>query len=305
MTRPADADALPDDALLEEIELMAVELARLAGAEIITTLEREISVSYKTAARGKAAPTDPVSEVDHAVERLIRERLGERFPEHGIVGEEVDEHPAADRDFVWAIDPVDGTTNFVNGFPLFASSVGVLHRGRPVVGAIWCSTGHELRPGVYHARRGSGLYFEQHSIALGRPSTGVRRQLAAAPGGSPGRQLTWDNRVTGSMAIECAFVASGVFNSAILWGPALWDVAAGMTLVRAAGREVAIRGRQGWVPFERFEAPAKVREAREPSLRDWRQPLLIGDPAAVAVLRARLRGPSLWRRIRRRLRGRR
>ena len=300
---PATADApLPDERLLAEIEDVALEFARLAGDEIVQALRREISVEYKTDAKGDDAPTDPVSEVDRAVEQLIRERLADRFPSHGIVGEEVDEQPSADVEFLWVIDPVDGTTNFVNGFPLFASSIGVLHRRRPVAGAIWCSASHELRPGVYHAHRGGTLHFEQSPVTPGRPSSGVSRRLAAAPGGAPGRSRRWDNRVTGCAAIECAFVAAGIFNSATFWGPALWDVAAGVTLLDAAGSEVWTRERGGWARFSRFDPPSSVREEREPTLRDWRRPLLVGDADAVEFLRGRARGPGLWRRLRRLLR---
>jgi len=296
-------DLLPDDSVLREIESVAVDLARFAGEEIQQALSTEIVVEYKTDAKGDSAPTDPVSQVDRNVERMLRERLAERFPDHGIAGEEVDAHPSPDDEFVWAVDPVDGTTNFVNGFPLFASSIGVLHRGRPVVGAIWCSTSHALRHGVYHARRGSALYFDGEEVTPGPPASGVSRRLAAAPGGSTKRQVSWDNRITGSAAIECAFVAAGIFNSASFWGPGLWDIAAGVTLARAAGREIWIRDGKAWVPFERFEAPSEVREDREPTLRDWRRPLLIGELAVVETLSQRMRGPSWWRRLRRKLGG--
>ncbi|MDP6606461.1 MAG: inositol monophosphatase [Dehalococcoidia bacterium] len=297
----ADAGPLPDDALLAEIEGVALELARFAGGEITAALRRGMTVEYKTEAKGEAAPTDPVSEVDRNVERQLRKQLAERFPDHAIVGEEVDEHPAADAEFVWAIDPVDGTTNFVNGFPLFACSIGVLHRGRPVIGVVWCSTSHELRPAVYHARHGSALLLDGEEVTPGPPASGVSRRLAAAPGGAAGRQRGWDNRVTGCASIECVFVAAGIFNSASFWGPGLWDVAAGTVLLRAAGREIWTRDGRGWRSFERFEAPSEVREEREPSLRDWRRPLLVGEREALAVLRERLRGPSRWRRLRRRL----
>jgi myo-inositol-1(or 4)-monophosphatase len=288
--------ALPD-ALLEDIEALAVELARLAGAEITGTLGREITVEYKDL-RNQARPANPVSDVDHAVEALVRQRIGERFPEHGIVGEEVEVHPDPTHDFLWVIDPVDGTTNFVNGFPLFAASVGVLHHGRPIAGAIWCSTGHELRPGVYHARAGGPLMFEGRDVPRGRPSVGVRRRLVAGPGGAAGRASQWDLRVTGSAAIECAFVAAGIFSSTVFWGLHLWDVAAGVVLVRAAGLEVWTRGSNGWMPLERFEAPARVREQRSPTLRDWRQPLVIGTDEAAAEVRRDDRGPRWWWRVR-------
>ena len=301
---PSEAGAEPDAALLDEIESFALELAREAGAEIAAALQREVKVEYKTEARGDAAPTDPVSEVDRAVEALLRERLAQRFPDHAIVGEEVDAQPGPGPDFLWVVDPVDGTTNFVNGFPLFACSIGVLHRGLPVAGAIWCSTSHALRAGVYHARRGGPLRLEGEVVTPGHGNTGVSRRLAASPAGAAGRTSHWDYRVTGSAAIECAFVAAGIFNSAAFGRPGLWDVAAGVTLVRAAGYEVLARGRGGWAPLERFEPPASVREDRAPTLRDWRQSLLMGQPDVLAERTRTMRRPSLWRRLRRRLRRR-
>ena len=301
MTNPAPLDAaaadLPPD-LLERIEEVAVELAQLAGAEIVSTLGREIIVEYKDDPGGTARPTNPVSDVDHAVEALVRQRIGEYFPDHGIVGEEVELHPDPSHEFLWVIDPVDGTTNFINGFPLFAASVGVLHRGYPIAGAIWCSTGHELRAGVYHARVGGTLRFEGREVPVNRPSVGVRRRLAAGPGGNAGRAAGWDVRVTGSAAIECAFVAAGIFASTVFWGLKLWDVAGGVVLVRAAGLEAWTRDANGWKPFERFEAPAQVKEDRTPSLRDWREPLLIGTPEATSAVRLDNGGPRWWWRVR-------
>jgi myo-inositol-1(or 4)-monophosphatase len=295
---PTTLDGAPD-ALLAEIEGLAVELARLAGAEIADTLGREITVEYKREARGGDQPTNPVSEVDRAVEELVRERIGERFPSHGIIGEEVDLHPDPAQEFVWVIDPVDGTTNFVNGFPLFCASIGVVHRGRPVAGAIWCSTSHELRAGVYHARRGSVLRFEGHEVPAGRPSVGVRRRLLAAPGGSPGRFSNWDTRVTGSAALECAFVSAGIFVGAVFWNPSLWDIAAGVVLAEAAGVGQWVQVKDGWQPLDRFEAPASVREDRTPTLRDWHRPLALGGPEVMEHVRRASRRPLLWHRLRR------
>jgi myo-inositol-1(or 4)-monophosphatase len=293
------AGALPR-ALLLEIEQVAIDFARSAGAEIAAGLQREVAVDYKTEARGSSAPTDPVSELDRSIEDQIRTGLAERFPDHGIVGEEVDVHPRPDDEFLWVIDPVDGTTNFVNGFPLFACSIGVLHRGRPVVGAVWCSTSHELTAGVYHAHLDGPLEFEGRALTL-RGNAGVKRRLAAAPGGASGRTRDWDNRVTGSAAVECAFVAAGMFNSAAFGAPGIWDVAAGIVLVRAAGLEAWVREPSGraWRPFDRFEAPSRVREDRDPTLRDWRRSLVLGEPEAVQLRREGMRPPSRWRRLQR------
>ena len=282
----ADGDAvgqpLPPEDVLREIELAAVELAGMAGARIVETLTREIAVEYKDAGRDGRAPSNPVSEVDRAVERFVRERVGERFPDHGILGEEIDTRPDRDAAFVWAVDPVDGTTNFVNGFPLYAVSIGVLHRGVPVVGAIWCSTGHALRPGAYHAHAGGPLCFEGEPMPPVRPTSGVTRKLGAGPAGSPGRFGGWDIRVTGSAAIECAFTAAGIFQYSVFTAPSIWDVAAGVCLARAAGLTVVTNAPGGLGEFERFEAPATAPDGREPSLRDWRQFITMGDAEATS-----------------------
>jgi len=285
----------PPAELLAQIEKLAVELAHAAGAQIMDTLGSAIAVEYKReSARSGMEPTNPVSEVDKAVEAMIRERLAQRFPDHAIVGEEMEIQPDPNVEYVWVVDPVDGTTNFINGFPLFAASIGVLRYGVPIVGAIWCATSHELRTGVYHAHTGGPLLFEGRTVPNGRPSVGVRRRLIARPGGAPGRLDRWDTRVTGSTCIECAFVAAGIFVGGAFFGPFVWDVAAGIVLLHAAGLEVWTQQGGRWVPFDRFEAPSKVSADRAPTLRDWRQALAIGTSEAVASTLRERRG-RLWR----------
>ena len=291
-------------ALLEELEATARDLAQAAGDEITAALGRSVAVDYKTEGKSEeAAPTDPVSDVDRAVEQMIRERLAERFPDHAILGEEQEDAPLLDAEYLWAIDPVDGTTNFVNRYPLFAASVGVLHEGVPVAGAIWCSASHGLGPGVYHAHHGGPLNFDGEPVSAVE-NTGVRRSLSAAPGGAPGRSASWDNRVTGSAAIECAYVAAGIFTTAQFWGVRAWDLAAGLVLVEAAGRDSLIREGNTWKPFERFTPPARVREDRTPTLRDWSRPVLVGTTEGITQLRERIRRPGILQRAARRLRRR-
>ena len=292
------APPLPPASELEAIEEAALGLARLAGERIAATLDREIAVEYKDGGADGRPPSNPVSEVDREVERLLRERVAERFPGHAVLGEESGTHPGPGDAWVWVVDPVDGTTNFVNGFPLYAASVGVLYGGRPVAGAIWCSASHALRPGVYHARLGGALRFEGGALPPVRPASGVSRALGAGPAGSPPSFRGWDIRVTGSAALECAYVAAGVFRYAAFTAPGIWDVAAGVCLVRAAGLSALTRGPDGWRELERFEAPSSVREEREPSLRDWRQFLAIGEDEATGRIRddaGRRRTRLAWR----------
>lgn len=261
---------VPDPELLARVEAVAVELAALGGAECRAALGSMMAVSYKGDA---ALLKDPVSEVDGRVEAMIRLRLAEAFPGHDIIGEEMDERPGRGHDWVWAVDPIDGTANFVNGFPLFASSVGVLFRGRPVAGALWCSTSHRLTPGVYHAREGGALRFEGEPVAR-TVNSGVRRRLAGEPEATRGGD--WEIRKTGSAAIECALVAAGMLEVARFAAPNLWDVAGGVALVRAAGGTV-LEQWEGWRPLESFASG-------DADLAAWRRPLAIGPAEAVARL---------------------
>ena len=275
----------------EAAELLAVELATLAGAEITTALSRTLTVSYKGA---PGTFRDPVSEVDQKVEVLIRARLFERFPLHDILGEEMIDRPGRGHDVVWAIDPVDGTSNFINGFPLFSASVGVLHRGEPVIGALWCSTSHALRPGVYHARAGTQLRFDAQPV-IRVPNPMVHRRLGGDPSAST-RGMPWDIRKTGSAAIECAFVAAGLLQVTRFAQPNIWDIAGGIVLARAAGREVMVRDAQHWKPFTSFAEDVPQAGDADPQrgdpqdagpdvsrvLREWRRSLILGEPDAVA-----------------------
>src|SRR5687767_12499693 len=86
--------------------------ARAAGAEITTAFSRTLSVRYKTDGGDATALTDPVSDADQRIEALVRDRLAERFPDHDIIGEEQVEERGAVHDTIWAVDPIDGTTNF-------------------------------------------------------------------------------------------------------------------------------------------------------------------------------------------------
>lgn len=270
----ADPRESLDAALRAQLESTAMELALLAGAEITAAINRPLEIGYKSAANVTDDFSSPVSEVDRRCEVLIRARLAERFPDHDIIGEEMDERSAQPSDFIWAIDPVDGTANFINGFPLYAASVGLLYRGYPLAGAVWCGSTHALRAGVYHASWGGSLRFDGQPLAR-RSQAGVRRHLAAEPRGGVFPHLPWDVRQTGSAAIECAFAAAGLFRLTRLQGPNLWDIAGGVVLVQAAGGVVMQRRGDAWQPFERFEA--------SPDVSRWRGSLLLGDAEAATL----------------------
>lgn len=267
------AEPRPTRDLLARMEAVAVELAAIGGREIMATLGSLMAVQYKGNDNAIALMRDPVSEVDSRVEAMIRSHLADHFPDHGIIGEEMAIQPGRDSDFVWAVDPIDGTSNFINGFPLFASSVGVLYRGVPVVGALWCSTSHLLTPGVYHSGGGAGLRFEGEQVSR-MPNPAVRKRLAGDPHGQSGIG-PWDGRKTGSAAIECAFVAAGLLQVARFATPNIWDVAGGIALARASGASVFQEEDGNWAPFASFGVQLA-------QMAQWRHPLILGTPEDAA-----------------------
>jgi myo-inositol-1(or 4)-monophosphatase len=253
----------------------AARLAQLAGEYIVAACLRPPDVEFKPPDLEGAPNSNPVSATDHAVEHLIRERLAEEFPAHAVIGEEHGVSAGRNSPFAWVIDPVDGTTNFVNGLPLFASSIGVLYHGWPVAGAIWCSCAHTLAPGVYHASASGPLQFE--GAVLRRRPRGEWRGLASEPGRAPTYGALWDTRVLGCSTLEFAFVAAGLLSFAYLSHPKLWDVAAGLALLQAAGCRAIRAGAASGDTLLYFGTPGSDLE----SLSHWSEPILLGDELAL------------------------
>ena len=115
-----------------EYKKFCILLAEEAGKFVMDYFDKDFEVSSKD------RKNNLVTEVDKGCQNLIKNRISKRFPEHNIIGEE-DESYIADTisEFVWVIDPIDGTTNFANGLPNFSISIGLLRNSEPIAGAIW------------------------------------------------------------------------------------------------------------------------------------------------------------------------
>ena len=265
---------------LDELCQAARSLAERAGDILLDRFQSTLHISYK----GESAH-DPVTEVDHAIEDMVRGEVHRRFPEHGVLGEERDNGGPSSAEVVWVIDPLDGTSNFINGLGVFACSIGILERGAPVAGAMFLPTNRYLRPGVYHARRGSGLYFDDEQVDCTAPPVQAASRLSTVPGGTtgitgPAGRRFGVARTFGSAAAELAFAAEGSVQMALFDGPQIWDVAAGVVLCQEAGRAVFTRSSraQPWQRFTHFgqdlSGPVLI-----DTLRGWRDALVAGDPS--------------------------
>ncbi len=264
---------------LTDLEQTAYSVAAEAGAAILDALGREIFVSYKDKPAGERAPIDPVSDVDRATEELIRNRILTRYPDHAFLGEETVDTFLPGARFTWAVDPIDGTQNFVNGLPFYSCSIGVFDGPTPVAAAVWGVATHRGTPGVYHAHRGGALNFDGEPMPQhGDSSNGRMRQIVATPMGNSRRAGGWDYRSLGSTALEGALVAAGVLAGARNPDPHVWDIAASAVLVPAGGHEIwtKAKGAAAWEPLAAIDPTAFV---------SWRQPVIVANEATATELR--------------------
>lgn len=287
---------------LSAIEEHAVRMASEAGALLMNLFRGPLDVEYKDRQR-----RDPVSRADRQAEEYLRRTIQDRFPAHAILGEEGKDAGPSDAEYTWVLDPLDGTTNYINGLPLFAVSVGVLRWGHPAVGVIWTATSPKGGPGVFSARAGGGARLDGVAITIedaGESKRPVQR-LAAVPGGA-GMMLAFgrppggrpgDPRTLGSIAVEAAYVAAGVLQSAVFMRPKIWDVAAGVTIVREAGGSALTREAKLWHELTYFRRPRDRAGAVKP-LRDWNAPLVVGSPRVASALAAGLHPTPLARALR-------
>ena len=299
-------DTGPDAALFAELEEAAVTWAREAGQLLLARFRTSLAVEYKSKGR-----QDPVTEADREAERFLHDSIHARFPEHGVLGEEGSE-ALQDAPFIWVLDPLDGTTNFINGLPLWCVSVGVLWRNRPVAAAIFTPSGPGATPAVFHARAGGGAWLDDTPIRVANEPEPTKARLSGLPAHywqdmrfrtRKGPRLG-ETRTLGSIALEMGLIGAGVLQYGVFWGPKIWDVAAGVLIVREAGGEVAARNEQTkkWRRMRVFTPPGEG----EVGLRTWKGSLIAGCPRVVKLIaedvaaRRNLLSPigPLWRRLR-------
>jgi len=213
----------------------AVEIAREAGALLAGYFERRIGFELK-------GDYDLVTEADHASEALVVNRLRSYFPSHAILAEESGLLDTSS-EYRWYVDPLDGTTNFAHGYPVFNVSIGLARAGELICGAIY----DPIRQELFTAERGAGAYLNGRRISVSRV-TKLEESLLAT--GFPSRKrhenlnvhffhqvamFTHGVRRGGSAAIDLAYVACGRLEGFWEFGLNPWDIAAGALLVTEAG----------------------------------------------------------------------
>lgn len=209
----------------------------------------------------RKGPRDYVTEIDRAAEEAVIDILRTAYPDHGFLGEESGVHVAPGEatgdspEFQWIIDPLDGTTNFIHGFPAYAVSIALAQRGQITQAVVYDPTRNEM----FTASRGSGAFLNDRRMRVSGQSRYHDALLGAHVPGSAGG-ATGPSRFSsllsecasarrmGSTVLDMAYVATGRFDGFCGIHLKPWDVAAGSLLVLEAGGLVAdFEGEQGWL----------------------------------------------------------
>jgi myo-inositol-1(or 4)-monophosphatase len=247
----ADVPNIPFSPSGKSFTAVAINTASKAGEWIKSKLGAHTTLNLKY------SPNDLVTEIDKGSEKLIRSLILTHFPNHSFLGEEgVEPGPLAsakalenvkDAEYLWIVDPIDGTTNFVHRFPYFSVSIALAYRGEPVVGVVYDPNRDEL----FVAEKGKGAYLHGKPIKVSVDAKLAESLVAtgfpadrdmALPLNLKGLQAVVPEvrnvRNVGSAALQMAYVAAGRLSGFWEIGLNSWDLAAGALLVKESGGSV-------------------------------------------------------------------
>lgn len=232
----------------KELEL-AKKLASGSGVYLWDVFMNNLKINYKHKSKHEV-----VTEYDSRIEDNIIKEISERFPNHQYLGEEDGYGENSESDYLWIIDPIDGTTNFTVKNPLFGISIALAYKGEIVLGVIYIPFSKEL----FWAEKGKGAYVNKDKINVsktdnlksafitychGYKDVNVKRMLKAY---SHFKVESFEARQLGSAVVEFTWVACGRTDTIFIPGTNAWDVASGAVIVKEAGGGVTDFKNKEW-----------------------------------------------------------
>jgi len=232
------ADSLTSKAT-DAILSVAVDAALLAVNVIMSAKDKQVTSEHK-------GTTDLVTEIDRSAEAIIISTIKDHFPSHSILAEESGKQDELS-DVLWVIDPLDGTTNFVHGYPAFAVSIGVLIQGVPTIGVVVEMPTIKL----YTAVKGKGAFVEAEPLSVSTTSELIQSLLVTGFGYEHGNNWntnmdlfksftdkTQGVRRLGAAAVDICHVACGKVDAYWEFDLSPWDSAAGIVIAQEAGAKI-------------------------------------------------------------------
>ena len=227
----------------KEYENFCINISKIAGNYVLENFEGKFEIYSKD------KRNNLVTEIDLNTQKIIVENINKTYSNHAIVGEEDKLKNLRDSKYIWVIDPIDGTTNFVNGIPNFAISIALLKDLEPIAGSIWIPWPNNEKSLIFSASKNNGSnangiklnLIEKLNESLDEGSASSYSSFSSINGNKDRNIKPWnkvikgEKRVIGSVAYEMALLAKGVIKFG-LFGPAsIWDFGAGLLIIKEAG----------------------------------------------------------------------
>ena len=211
--------------------------------ESLNLIKKSENIDYKIKDKNQITGDNPVTEIDLKTQNLITSRINRKFPKHAILGEEGESKKVVKSDYLWIIDPIDGTKNFINALPLYCVSIAVMFKGNIVAGGIGLPWKNNF---IISAYEGSGLQSSSAKKYLAKnckPSAGL---ITFAPTyfqrsyriKTNFLKFSGEIRNLGSTAAELALVANGNAQLALSGYAFIWDFAAAWILVKESNKKI-------------------------------------------------------------------
>ena len=177
----------------------------------------------------KKGPSDFVTNSDLKAEKIIINELKKAKPNYSIISEEKGLEISKDKDNLWIIDPIDGTVNFLHGIPHFAISIALKSKNEIISGIIF----DPIKDEIFFAEKDNGAYFNNHRVRVSNKND-INNCLFGI-GGKLNDEPQFTNRKSGCAALDMAYVASGRYDGYFQKNLNIWDIAAGIILIKEAG----------------------------------------------------------------------
>ena len=273
----------------KEYENFCVKISKIAGNYVLNNFEGNFEIFSKD------KKNNLVTEIDHNTQKIIIKNIKESYPQHIIVGEE-DNIKSIQKtsEYIWVIDPIDGTTNFVNGIPNFAISIALLKDYEPIAGTIWIPWPNDEKSLIFSSSKNNGSSLGDLKLDLNKyknsnleeGSVSSYSSFSTLIGNKDRNIKPWnkiikgEKRVIGTVAYEMALVAKGVIKFG-LFGPAsIWDFGAGLLLIKEAGGVIYFLD-ENYNLKEKFNSfkplIEKEKSIDKKIIYEWTGQFLIGD----------------------------
>jgi len=211
--------------------------------ESLNLIKKSENIDYKIKDKNIIAGDNPVTEIDLKTQNLIISKIHSNFPKHAILGEEGESKKFVESDYLWIIDPIDGTKNFINALPLYSVSIAVMFQGNIIAGAIGLPWKNNF---IISAYKGSGLQStspKRYVVENSKPSAGLITFAPTYFQRSYGikrnfLQSSGEIRNLGSTAAELALVANGNAQLSLSGYAFVWDFAAAWLLVKESNKKI-------------------------------------------------------------------